>query len=101
MTIVAPIAAIALAFSHSYRDKQWDLRAGKVHLWRDLLVRLGLLALVVFLFAWALDAGISAELPYLLLLCWGGGILGDLVAMIVWLTRRQTVAATTIALLNT
>lgn len=99
--LAIPVGAMALAFSESYREKQWDLRAGTVHVWRDLLLRLTLLALVVFLFAWALDAGISSALPYLLLLGWGGGVLGELVAMILWLTQRRAVVATTIALLDT
>lgn len=98
--LAIPVAAMAVAFRDSYGDTEWELRSGRIHVWRDLLLRVALLALVVLLFAWAVGAGISSELPYLLLLSWGGGILGDLVAMIVWLSRRHTVAATSIALLK-
>lgn len=99
--IILPCIVVVAYFSKAYSDKRFELdRAERHNIWRDLFVRILMLCAVVSGLVLSFNWGINSDILYLILLAWMCGMLGELAAMILWITRVRKVVAETYALLK-
>ncbi|OGO79793.1 MAG: hypothetical protein A2Y21_12035 [Clostridiales bacterium GWC2_40_7] len=99
--IILPCVMVVAYFSKASSDKRFELdRTERHNIWRDLFIRIMLLCAVVSGLMLAFNWGINSDILYLILLAWMCGILGELAAMILWITRGRKVVAETYALLK-
>ncbi len=92
---------VALSFAVASFGKRWERGPTTVvHTFLDFLIRTIGLAVVVALLKWTIQAGVESVIPYFVLLAAMAAFSGELVAMLLFLTRFRRVVARTNTLLE-